>query len=243
VIKKIVVLSDVHANLSALEAVIGDFEKKYCIDGVAILGDLVNYGMRPNHVISRIMNLGKKYTVLCNLWGNHEHSLITNCTDKFSTDRGVAILDFTRSKLESETLKYIKLEMNQNGYKIMNENVLFIHGNLKDPFWGGLSPSDIVDDYSQFDYVFSGHSHIPHNFQKFYKDDNKVMRDKKRTVFLNPGSVGQPRNHNPLAQYLYVDLQENQFHFNSVKYDIECEQSLFTDEIDSFYSNRLSEGV
>ena len=69
-------------------------------------------------------------------------------------------------------------------------------------------------------------------------------RNKKRTIFLNPGSVGQPRNHNPRAQYLFVDTEKEIFHFNSVEYDVEYEQSLYEGaNIDNFYKIRLKNGI
>ena len=67
---KFVVLSDIHANLSALKAVIQDFKDKYSPDGVILLGDLINYGMRPNEVISEIKLLSLEFPIICNLHGN-----------------------------------------------------------------------------------------------------------------------------------------------------------------------------
>lgn len=246
-INSLIILSDIHGNLSALNAIIKDFEAKdYRPDAIAILGDIINYGMRPNEVIERLKNLSEKYYISVNLWGNHEKALIDGDTSNFSTERGKQVLDFTRYSLTNESLDYIK-GLSKEGLTesvIGGKRIFFIHGSITDPYWGKLN-HEIADDlqYSQYDYIISGHSHIPHFFEKFYPRENPEYRNKKRTVFLNPGSVGQPRNHNPKAQYLYIEIASEIFHFNSVEYDIEAERSLFSDEVDSFYSDRLINGI
>ncbi len=244
---KLIVISDIHGNLSALDAVIRDFEaRNYQPDSIGILGDIVNYGMRPNEVIVRLKELLTKYKIEVNLFGNHEKALIDGDTSHFSTERGKQILDFTRSKLTQESLSYIK-GLSKEGFiekEIGGESILFVHGSIVDPFWGKLNPETAGNlEYSRYNYVISGHSHIPHLFEKFYSVENPEFRNKKRTVFLNPGAVGQPRNHNPKAQYLYMEVESEIFQFNSVSYDIEFERSLFNDEVNRFYSDRLFNGI
>lgn len=246
-IDRFIVLSDIHGNLSALNAVIRDFEaRNYQPDSIAILGDIINYGMRPNEVIDRLKELSTKYRIEVNLFGNHEKALIDGDTSHFSTERGKQVLDFTRNKLTQESLGYIK-ELTKEGFiekEIGGKSILFVHGCIDDPFWGKLNPEIAGDlQYSRYDYVISGHSHIPHLFENFYPNDNPDYRNKKRTIFLNPGSVGQPRNHNPQAQYLYMEVSSETFHFNSVPYEVEKECSLFTYEVDGFYSLRLINGI
>lgn len=243
----IIILSDIHGNLSALNSVIEDFEvRDYKPDSIAILGDIINYGMRPNEVIERLRELSRKYSILVNIFGNHEKALIDWDTSHFSTERGKQVLDFTRNKLTKESLAYIN-GLTQEGFteKVINgRNFLFIHGSMTDPYWGKLNPDTAGNDlYSRYDYVIAGHSHIPQLFEYFYSTDNPEYRNKKRTVFLNPGSVGQPRNHNPRAQYLFFEIESETYHFNSVSYDIEFERSLFNDEVNRFYSDRLINGI
>ena len=69
---ELIVLSDIHGNLSALRAVVKDFQTNYSPDALILLGDLIDYGMRSNEVISEIKKLERQYPVVCNLWGNHE---------------------------------------------------------------------------------------------------------------------------------------------------------------------------
>ena len=99
---ELIVLSDIHGNLSALRAVVKDFQTNYSPDALILLGDLIDYGMRSNEVISEIKKLERQYPVVCNLWGNHEVAVM--CPEehlcRFSSDRGRAMLAYTQNKPE-----------------------------------------------------------------------------------------------------------------------------------------------
>lgn len=243
---KLIILSDIHANLSALNAVTDDFERQGLRpDGIVILGDIINYGMRPNEVIAAIKRL--PYPIAVNIFGNHEKAVVDGDLTKFSTDRGRRMLEYTSKILTEESREFIVNDMNHDGYDIRQwhgKRILFVHGAAADPYWGSIKPHDISSDsYAQYDIVISGHSHIPHHAEYFYPADNPAMRNKRRAVFINPGSVGQPRNHNPRAQYVYMELSSGIVHFNSAEYDIETEQRLFPDCLDAFYKQRLTSGI
>ena len=77
----------------------------------------------------------------------------------------------------------------------------------------------------------------------YYKADSPEYRNEKRTIFVNPGSVGQPRNHNPAASYAILNLENNEIQFKKVNYDIQTEQSRFSDKVDEFYKKRLERGI
>lgn len=242
---KIVVLSDIHANLSALNAVIDDFQNKYVFDLIIVLGDIINYGMRPNETLKKIKSLSPH----CCLFGNHEKALMSNDSSRFSTERGKQILYYTAKQLTMESLEYINSEMEHSGMSIIesdNKRILLVHGTLSDPYWGKMTNEEQGNSrYAAFDIVISGHSHIPDYTVVLFDDQSQIeYRKKHKTIFLNPGSVGQPRNHNPQAQYLYIDTETESFAFNSVKYDIAVEQRLFDGkEVDPFYKHRLEKGI
>lgn len=242
---KLILLSDIHGNLSALQSVIRDFSKKYNPDGIIILGDIINYGMRPNEVIQVIRDI--PVPVIANISGNHEKAILDGDTSHFSTERGIRLLEHTRQILRPDSVDYIKKHCVPSGFLEFDadgKRILLVHGNAGDPYWGKIDEKDFSNTiYSNYEYVFSGHTHIPHLFEKFYNMENPGYRDRKRTIFINPGSVGQPRNHNPEAQYAYVDTVSEIFHFNATGYDISTEQSLYPDYLDSFYSTRLSNGI
>lgn len=241
---KIVILADIHANLSALDAVLADVEARYRPDALISLGDLIDYGMRSNEVIERIQNI--KMPLMANLQGNHEKALLDCDLSRFSSDRGRAMSTYTREHLTAASLDYIRDVMQdpKQELTIDGHRVLLLHGDIEDPFWGKLTPEKTRDErYKEFDYVLSGHTHMPFKTETFFKDDNPTLRNQKRTVFINPGSVGQPRNQNPCAQYVYIDFATGETHFNAVAYDIEAEQKLFPAEVDAFYSGRLKYGI
>ena len=126
---------------------------------------------------------------------------------------------------------------------IDGKKCLAIHGSLKDEYWKSISPKDDLEPYQKYDFVFSGHSHRPNMFEEYFKADDKERRNQKKTLFINPGSVGQPRNLVSMAQFVVFDTTTEECEFIKVGYDIEKEQSYFTNKVDEFYKTRLTYGV
>lgn len=239
---KIAVLSDIHGNLFALKEVINDFTD---IDSMILLGDLIDYGMQSNEVVEYIKdNLASR--IICNIWGNHENAILTKDFGHFSSPRGVKSAKFTASQLDDASKDYLNNELVHEGkyeFEINQKRVLAIHGSLADYYWKAIFPDNLNGDYLDYDIVLSGHSHYPHVFQKFYDADNPEMRNKKSVLFINPGSVGQPRNHNPDAQYAVLDSESMSVELKSVKYPKEKAMELFDGSVDDFYRKRLENGV
>ena len=127
---RLVLLSDIHANVTAFKAVLTDISMMGEKDVYAIIGDLVNYGPRPNEIIEMVKGLDKP--LLVNLWGNHEYSIFGGSLDRFATDRGRSVLQYTNSILTEDSRAYLDQRMNHQGYEkctIEGKHVLFIHGN------------------------------------------------------------------------------------------------------------------
>ena len=236
------ILSDIHGNLFALEEVIKDFKD---IDSIILLGDLIDYGMQSNEVVEYIKdNLSSK--IVCNIWGNHENAILTEDYNHFSSNRGVESAKFTNSQLTDDSKDYLNNELIHEGkyeFEIDKKRVLAIHGSLADCYWKAIFPDNLNGDYSGYDIVLSAHSHYPHSFHKFYEADNPEMRNKKSVLFINPGSVGQPRNHNPNAQYAILDSQTMGVELRSVKYPKDKAMDLFDGSVDDFYRKRLENGI
>lgn len=114
VMEKVLILSDIHGNLSALNAL---FEKEQIelISGVILLGDLIDYGPRSNEVITKIMGMSD-VKIITNIWGNHELSIMTNDGSRFSSDRGRACAKFTRNNLTDESIYFLN-NMEKSGKK------------------------------------------------------------------------------------------------------------------------------
>lgn len=236
------ILSDIHANYTALKAVLDYIavNTKKSIN-LIILGDIIDYGPRPNETIKLLMESNIAFIIM----GNHENSLLTRDYTKFSSARGIESLKYTESILNEQSKKFIThIKTGILETYIDNRSVLLVHGDLNNIFWGEMNNNEKTKEiYSKFDFVLSGHTHIPCLSEMFYYVDNAAYRNKKKTCFINPGSVGQPRNHSNLAQFCLVDFETQQIHFEKVPYDIETEMSFFQNTIDPFYKERLKLGV
>ena len=241
--KNILILSDIHANLTALNKVL-DSVNMDGIYGMVLLGDIIDYGPRSNEVIARIKQIPEN-KVLVNLWGNHEKAVMEGCYDRFSSNRGKECAKYTRSRLSEDSFKYIN-KMNGQGWQeffIDNRKCLAVHGSLEDIFWGSVDFEYCDVQYKKYDYVFSGHSHIPLYLERFYEGGSKEYRGKKKTVFLNPGSVGQPRNHSPNTNFATLDIESGTVSMYSLEYDYKMEMKLFSEQVDNFYRDRLEKGL
>ena len=238
------ILSDIHGNLFALTEVIKDLNDQN-IDSIILLGDLIDYGMQSNEVIEYVKdNFSQK--IICNIWGNHEKAILTKDFSHFSSKRGVDSAKFTESQLTAESKEYLEKELNHEGkyeFEIDNKKVLAVHGSLNDFYWKAIFPDNLNGNYLDYDIVLSGHSHYPHVFQHFYEADNPDMRNKKSVLFVNPGSVGQPRNHNPNAQYAILDMDSMGVELKSVKYPKDRAMALYEGSVDDFYRLRLDNGI
>ena len=206
---KYLILSDIHGNVSAFDSVYEDC-KNECFRGVILLGDLIDYGMRSNDIIKKIDSLGtKEWSIVINIWGNHEKLVVDKDLERLSSDRGRVIAGYTAKNLSTASLEYINSRMNKSRiqeFEINGLKCLAVHGSLEDNYWKAIGPEELRGDYCGYDIVLSGHSHYSHCFTHFYQVDNPELRNKKAVMFINPGSVGQPRNQNPYAQYAVLTL-------------------------------------
>lgn len=248
---KLLLLSDIHGNSSAFRAILNHATQYPDIGACVILGDLIDYGMHSNEVLRMARAL--PYPILCNIHGNHENAILNADYSCFSSERGQDSARYTRSILNEESWDYLRHEMTADGKKVFVYNekkCLAVHGSLEDVYWKSIRPEAELMEYSDYDYVFSGHSHLPHLIEKFYpgqETDNtgEITRrcGKKKVIFINPGSVGQPRNQNPMAQFVLLDPETEQVSFEKVPYDIESEQASYHGQVDDFYCERLTWGI
>ena len=128
-------------------------------------------------------------------------------------------------------------------FNIDDLHCLAVHGSLDDPYWKPILPENVSGNYGLYDVVFSGHSHYSHMFTKFYETNAPETRNKHAVLFINPGSVGQPRNHHPEAQYVIFSSDSLSVNLRSVAYDIKKTMSFFTNDVDVFYRDRLMRGI
>ena len=245
---KYLILSDIHGNVSAFDAVLAECQDE-SFAGVILLGDCIDYGMRSNEIIQKMIKLNKtkwQDMNIVNIWGNHEKLVIDKDLERLSSERGRVVAEYTAKQLIPESVNYIQTGMNRDGvqeFKIDELRCLAVHGSLEDHYWKAIEPENLRGEYSGYDMVFSGHSHYSHCFTYFYQIETPKMRNKKAVTFVNPGSVGQPRNQNPYAQYAVAYFPSRRIELRAIEYDVAYEQALFPDEIDVFYKTRLTRGV
>lgn len=241
---KLLILSDIHGNLSALERTLQNVEYHHRVDACVLLGDLIDYGMHSNEVVSLLKK--PPYPILCNIRGNHEQAVLTGDYKKFASERGRLCAQYTRSTLAEDTKDYLANVMCADGmceFEVDGKKCLAVHGSLEDMFWKSIKPCCDLYNYQKYDLVFSGHSHVPHFFEFFHDAEDPKHRNKKKTIFVNPGSVGQPRNHNPMAQFAIFDTEKEEIVLKKLPYDIVGEQKAYRGQVDDFYWQRLETGV
>lgn len=241
---KYAVLSDIHGNLQALQEVYNDIKLQE-IQSVILLGDLIDYGMQSNEVV-RFIRDEFEYPVICNIWGNHEHAIMLSDFSRFASSRGSQSAKRTAAILDKDVKIYIQTKLTHAGtleFALDERKCLAVHGSLEDYYWKPILPDNVHGEYTEYDIVFSGHSHYPHFFMKFYENDDEKMRNKHAVIFINPGSVGQPRNHHAEAQYMIFNSDTQSADMRSIQYDVKKAMSFFDESVDIFYKNRLEIGI
>jgi predicted phosphodiesterase len=240
---RILVISDIHANLTALEAVLKDAGQ---VDAVWCLGDLVGYGPDPNECVQRIRQLPK---LVC-LIGNHDAAVagvIDNTS--FNSEARSAVL-WTQSVIDPVNIEFLR----ELSPQTVIDSVSLAHGSPRQPIWEYLLDTRTASqnfDHFETPYCFVGHSHIPVVFQ---------MQDGKRSADLsipgvdsslqmipraiyNPGSVGQPRDRDPRAAYAIFDSDRQTWNYHRVAYDIQSVQlRMLSVNLPQRHIQRLSAG-
>lgn len=208
---QIAVISDIHANLDALKAVLasaGGLET-YC------LGDLVDYGAEPNEVIDLVRDNG----IRC-IQGNHDSAAVSGETSMFNARAAISSV-WTRRKLRGENLELLRALPLELKLGIGGIDAYFVHGSPDDKLWEYVDPrthSDLFGYYldrAKARMMGMGHTHVPY-----------VWRDGRRIVF-NPGSVGQPRDGDSRASFAVVRVEGGALdvEIRRVPYDVESAAS------------------
>jgi diadenosine tetraphosphatase ApaH/serine/threonine PP2A family protein phosphatase len=218
------IISDLHANLVALEAVLADapaFDEIWC------LGDLVGYGPNPNECIERLQEFPH-----ASLAGNHDWAALSKLDLRsFNTDARDANV-WTQSQLTPAAREYL------NGLPTYMEKDSFCmaHASPREPVWEYVLDANVA--YANFSYFslhtcMIGHTHVP----LIFKLDEQRQRCEtlvppfsgpielgNSRMIINPGSVGQPRDGNPDASYAMLDTHRMTWEFRRVAYPVEITQ-------------------
>lgn len=226
---RILVVSDIHANLNALEAVIkdaGSFDQVWC------LGDIVGYGPEPNECISRL----RDFDLIC-LAGNHDLAVAGRVALWEFTQDAREVIFWTRHWLTTLNLDW--LTTLPDTPLVVGHGITLVHASPRDPIWEYIGTREVAKENLTFidtPICLNGHSHIPVLFRKPW-DGLKVVEETMRVnspihlptydqVFINPGSVGQPRDEDPRAAYGIIETEPMSFTARRVQYDVTATQKL-----------------
>ncbi len=241
---RVLVISDVHANLPALEAVLSDAGT---VDQTWCLGDIVGYGPDVNECVQRICSLPN----LTCMMGNHDFAAIGNMPlETFNSDARKALL-WQRDVLTDDSLNFLRTVHQE---VVEKGEVSLVHGSPRDPIWEYILNTLVARinlDFFETPFCFVGHSHFQAVFQ-FHSDSEemsievplpgKVVKMEGRAIF-NPGSVGQPRDRDPRAAYAIFEAEARTWEPKRVEYDIASVQKRIMEAgLPARHADRLSGG-
>jgi len=247
----VAVISDIHANVEALDAVLDDIARRP-VDKIYCLGDVVGYGPEPGPCLDRVMERCA-FTVM----GNHDHAVFMEPTG-FNTPAENAVF-WSRAQMTGEANEQVRRRRWEfvAGLAEFHEvdSTLFVHGSPQRPMHDYLFPdeaelnmSHLVNVFDLFERVcFVGHTHLPGVFTETYEFLTPAQVGEKytlsgRKVIVNVGSVGQPRDLDPRACYVTFNGREVRWHRVPYDHKVTMEKILATRVLDEFLANRLAEG-
>lgn len=204
---RVVVISDIHSNYDALQAVLSEIGP---YDALICLGDLVGYGAQPNEVVSELRSLEPDAIVM----GNHDYAVSTGDISGF-VNHAVRAVEWTRGEIAPENMNYISSLRAKTEFTASGVSIVLAHGSPRDPLNEYVYPNTpqfilrgLVDE-SRGRVLLLGHTHVPF-LQEF---DSKII--------ANPGSIGQPRDGDPRASYGILEVSvSTSFQLHRTTYDI-----------------------
>ncbi len=221
---RILVISDIHANLTALDRVLEDAGP---VDAVWCLGDIVGYGPDPNECVARISGLEN---LVC-LVGNHDAAALDRIPiETFNADARRSI-EWMQEKLTKESIIFLS----QLPETVVTGQATLAHGSPRNPVWEyilDLHSAKQNMEYFDTQICIVGHTHLPiayvqdaetNELRWSVVPEGEPITLKTRSI-VNPGSVGQPRDHDPRASYAIYAPENQIWEVRRVEYDIKAVQ-------------------
>jgi diadenosine tetraphosphatase ApaH/serine/threonine PP2A family protein phosphatase len=241
---RVAVISDVHANWHALEAVLAAVDEERP-DEIWCLGDLVGYGPRPNQCCAEIARRAE----LC-LVGNHDLGVLGELDLLDFAPEAVESARWTREVLADEARAYLR-SLRPAGRR---DGVELFHASPRNPVWEYVLTGEAAAaafDLTEEPLVLVGHSHVP--LAIALEDgslDGGLAPEGTQTelgadrVLLNPGSVGQPRDGDPRAAWLMLDFGARRAWFRRTAYPVERTQAEIRERgLPDALAERLAHGL
>jgi diadenosine tetraphosphatase ApaH/serine/threonine PP2A family protein phosphatase len=215
------ILSDVHGNLPALEAVLSFLDGGKAVDGILFLGDAVGYGVHPNECMERLREV-------CDLWvaGNHDWAVAGKAALFEFNEIARVALEWTSQVIQPHHVSFLE----DLPLVIEGEDYFCVHSTPQSPErWDYLMSWDDVEEafrVARGRICFLGHSHIPlvicdglTGVPHVIEEESFEIDSHKRYI-INPGSVGQPRDGDPRAALGLWDTDRSTYSLQRVPYDV-----------------------
>jgi len=240
----IVLVSDIHSNLVALEAVL---EQLPVYDQLWCLGDTIGYGPRPNECLAYMRGLGTYV-----LMGNHDLACLGQLSTAAFNDEARIANDWNGQQLQPASRAFLQACA---ATLTTEQGVVLAHASPRDPVWEYIDSVEVATAnfaYFTTQVCFVGHTHIPLAFERH--TDGQVVVDHMQhgqvlhvrpdaRYVLNPGSVGQPRDGDPRAAYAVWDTNAGTVRFARIGYDIGATQKqIDAAGLPAFLGERLASG-
>jgi diadenosine tetraphosphatase ApaH/serine/threonine PP2A family protein phosphatase len=239
---RIAVLSDIHANLPALDAVLKAIGS---VDAVWHLGDVVGYGPEPDAVVARLEEIGA-----VGVRGNHDAAAVGGREIEWFNPEARAAMEWTRRAIRPPTRAWLEALPE----RLVEGPFTLVHGSPRDPTWEYITSvpvarANLAALTSR--YGLHGHTHVPIAYrdddgrvEPIMPGDGSVLGLDARRTLINPGSVGQPRDGDPTASWLVIDSDRERCTWRRVAYDIASVQAAMVDAaLPSRLVDRLSYGI
>lgn len=224
------VISDVHANLEALDEVLHQTKGME----IVCLGDLVDYGASPNEAVDRVRREAKIVIL-----GNHDLAALTGDTSLFNA-RAAMSSNWTTRELTGNNMDYLKGLPRGWRSSLGGAGAYFAHGSPDDQMWEYVDPSTHHQLFGHYlkklgvGLIGLGHTHIPY----VWKEDEGVV--------FNPGSVGQPRDGDWRASWALLTIEDAAVNveIRRVEYDVQAAANRIRKAgLPEFFAERLSAGI
>ena len=220
------IIADIHSNLEALQAVLkgacecGNFDRVWC------LGDIIGYGPDPVACLDLIRQLNP--VCVC---GNHDQAAVAKIDVSDFNAAAAWANRWTSEILSPDDKKYLA----DLPEKIVEGDFTLVHGSPRLPVWEYIMYAfTAADNFKHFNTHFClvGHTHVPFIFEEKgllsnegYMKSGDTLKLGNSRLIINPGSVGQPRDHNPRAAFDIYDSDKGELSHYRVEYDIEKTQT------------------
>jgi len=243
------ILSDIHGNYEALEAVLEDARGRY--DRILCLGDLVGYGADPNQVAS-----WARSNVASVIRGNHDRACTgTDLLENFNPAARASAF-WTRGALTPDNRAYLE-RLARGPLRIASEPASdagfdLVHGSPldEDEYLVGVDDVRFLSDYLDTKLTFFGHTHLQGGFLLAGRSVKRLIPDRVLQLepdyyyLINPGSVGQPRDGDPRAAYALYSPEERAVEYGRVPYDIgKAAAKILQADLPESLATRLFEGI